>query len=215
MRRAVSWCFVGPPVATLVAFAEVGARVEPPALGVARACLHVAAILLVMKLSVWIASSHRPFRREERLGAFVMLCAIGVGWYSANIWVGEREFAYLVASQDTNLRLSISELSAEILAFVAARAHHAPPPPRPASWNRDEAAFYRYETVTVAEYEDRFGKQVRSAHDALRLQGIGDKDLDVFYVHPANAFQIQIVGARLASLAARISARFHGRRVTS
>jgi hypothetical protein len=210
VRRALRWCLVGPPVATLLAFAEVAARVQPPAPRVATWCFHAAAILLVLKLSVWIATSERPFQREERLGAFVALCAIGVGWYSANNWVGEREFAYLVASQDTTLRLKVSALSAEILAFVATRAHHAPPPPRPATWDRDVAAFDRYEAVTVQEYEDRFGRQVRSAHDTLQLYDISDKDLDVFYRHPASAFQIQIVGARLGSLAARFSAQFPG-----
>jgi hypothetical protein len=200
----LSWSLVGPPVATLVVFAEVGARMQPPAPGVARWCFHTAAILLVMKLSAWMATSFDTFRREERLAAFVMLCAIGVGWYGANLWVGEREFDYLVVSQDTNLRLSVSALSVEILAFVAARAHDAPPPPRPPTWDRDEAAFDRYETATVAGYDARFGKRVRSAHDALRLLGVVDKDLDVFYGHPANLFQIQIVGSKLGSLAARI-----------
>jgi hypothetical protein len=212
MRRALSWGFVGPPVATLVAFAEAGGRVQPPALDVARWCFHAAAMLLVMKLSVWIATSPRRFRREERLGAVVMVGAIGIGWYSANIWASEREFAYLVAVQNTNMHLDISALAAEISAFAANRAHHAPSPPRPATWDRDEAAFDRYETVTVEEYEVRFGRQVRSMHDLLRLYGINDPDLNVFYAHPANAFQIQVVGARLASLAARFSAQFPGLR---
>lgn len=197
---------VGPPVATLVAFAEVGARMQPPALGVARWGFRAAALLLALKLAVWVATAHRTFRREERLGAIAMLWAIGVGWYTANLWVGERGFDDLVASQDTNLRLSVAALSTEILAFEAARTEHGPPPPRPDTWDQDTAAFERYESLTVAAYEGRFGARVRSAHDALRLHRLVNPDLEVFYAHPANAFQIRIVGARLAALAAKLPA---------
>jgi 3-oxoacyl-[acyl-carrier-protein] synthase III len=95
-------------------------------------------------------------------------------------------------------------LSASILAFVAERSRHAPPPPRPATWEQDQAAFARYETETVEMYEQRFGKATRIAHDVLRQLGVRDRDLDVFYAHPANAFQMRIIGTKLAALSARV-----------
>ena len=71
---------------------------------------------------------------------------------------------------------------------------------------QDEAAFARYETEMVETYERRFGKPARIAHDVLRQLGMRDRDLDVFYAHPANAFQMRIVGDE-ARRAERPSAR--------
>jgi 3-oxoacyl-[acyl-carrier-protein] synthase III len=87
---------------------------------------------------------------------------------------------------------------------VAERSRHAPPPPQPATWNEDEAAFVRYETETVTVFERQFGKPTRVAHDIFGQLGIRDRDLDVFYAHPANAFQIRIVAVKLAALAAKV-----------
>jgi hypothetical protein len=204
VRHAVSWPFVGPPVILLVTFGEIGARLRPPAGQVATWCFGSAAVLLVVKLLCWIATSHRSFDRHERLAAFVMLVAVAMGWYAATDWLHDRQFDYLVAAQNANLKLTVAQLSASILAFVAERGRHAPPPPQPATWNRDEAAFARYETETVSAFERRFGKPTRVAHDVLGQLGIRDKDFDVFYAHPANAFQMRVIGMKLASLAARV-----------
>jgi hypothetical protein len=95
-------------------------------------------------------------------------------------------------------------LSATILAFVAEQGHHAPPAPRPATWNQDEAALAQYEAEMAQTFERRFGKSTRTAHDVLRQLGVRDRDFDVFYAHPANAFQMRIVGVKLAALAARV-----------
>ena len=204
MRHAVSWPFVGPPVAVLIAFGEIGARVSPPATDVSIWCFGAAAVLLILKLMLWITSSHRTFGRPDRLAAFVMLCAIGMAWYASRQWVHERQFDYLVAAQNADLRLTVAQLSAEIGAFVAERGRHAPPPPRPATWDQDEAAYSRYETDTVVAFERQFGKQVRAAHDIFGLLGIRDKDFEVFYAHPANVFQMRIIAAKLTTLAARV-----------
>jgi hypothetical protein len=53
-------------------------------------------------------------------------------------------------------------------------------------------------------YEQKFGKRTRTAHDVLRQLGVRDRDLDVFYARPANAFQMRIVGMKLAALAAKV-----------
>ncbi len=204
MRHAVSWPFVGPPVAVLIAFGEIGGRMTPPALDVATWSFGAAAFLLTVKLVCWIAMSHRSFERQDRLAAFVMLLAIGGGWYAADGWVHERQFDYIVFAQNAELKLSTAQLSASILAFVTEWARHAPPAPRPETWNEDQAAFARYETDMVEAFERRFGRSTRIAHDVLRQLGVRDRDLDVFYAHPGNAFQMRVVGTKLAALAARV-----------
>ena len=204
VRHALRWPFVGPPVALLLALAEIGARLSPPAVDVSTWCLGAAAALLTIKLLSWIAVSHGRFGRHQRLAAFVMLSTIVMGWYAAMRWVHERQFDDLVAAQNADLKLTAAELSASILAFVAERGRHAPPPPRPATWERDVAALERYETETVDAYQRQFGKPTRAAHDVFGQIGLRDKDLDVFYLRPANAFQMRVVAVKLASLAARV-----------
>jgi hypothetical protein len=188
----------------LIVLAEIGGRLAPPAVDVATWCFGSAAALLTLKLLYWIATSQRSFGRPERLAAFVMLATIAMGWYAAMQWVHERQFDYIVAAQNADLKLKATQLSASILAFVAERGRHAPPRPRPATWNQDEAAFFTYETETVEAFERQFGKPTRVAHDVFRQIGLRDRDLDVFYAHPANAFQMRIVAQKLASLAGRV-----------
>jgi hypothetical protein len=204
MHDAVRWGFVGPPVAVLLAFAELGGRMRPPALDVATWSFGVAAVLLAIKLAVWVGTSYRTFTRQERLAAFVSALVIAGSWYAADGWVHERQFDYLVLAQNTQLKLTATQLSASILAFVAERGRHAPPAPRPATWNEDEAAFARYEADMVDAFEARFGRPTRIAHDVLRQLGVRDRDFDAFYEHPANAFQMRIVGLKLAALSARV-----------
>jgi len=134
----------------------------------------------------------------------VMLMAIAGSWYVADGWVHERQFDYIVAAQNANLKLTAAQLSASILAFLAERGRHAPPAPRPATWNEDEAAFSRYEAEMVQTFERRFGRSTRVAHDVLRQLGVRDRDFDAFYAHPANAFQMRVVGVKLAALSARV-----------
>jgi hypothetical protein len=188
----------------LIVFAEIGGRLAPPAVEVATWCFGSAAVLLTVKLLCWISISRGSFDRHHRLAAFVMLVAIAMGWYAATDWLHERQFDYLVAAQNANLKLTAEQLSASILAFLAERGRHAPPRPQPATWNRDEAAFASYETETVEEFEGRFGKPTRVAHDVFGQLGIRDKDFDVFYAHPANAFQMRVIAVKLAALAAKV-----------
>lgn len=204
MRRAVSWPFVGPPVLLLITLGVIGARGAPPAVDVTTWCFGFAAILLVIKLLLWITTSERAFARGDRLAAFVMLCAIAMSWYSSRGWVRERQFDYLVAAQNADLRAMAAQLSAEIVAFALERGRHAPGRPQPATWDQDEAALTRYEAETVTAFERQFGKPVRATHDIFGLLGIRDRDFDVFYAHPANAFQMRIIAGKLASLAAKV-----------
>jgi len=204
MRRAVSWPFVGPPVVLLVVLGAIGAYGAPPAVDVTTWCFGFAAVLLVIKLLLWITTSDRAFARGDRLAAFVMLCAIAMSWYSSRLWVHERQFDYLVAAQNADLRVTASQLSAEIVAFLQERGRHGPGSPRPDTWDQDEAALTRYETETVTAFERRFGKAVRTTHDILGLLGIRDRDFDVFYARPANAFQMRIIAEKLATLAWKV-----------
>ena len=204
VRHAISWPFVGPPVALLIVLGGVGARLTPPAAEVAAGCFAAAAALLTLKLIFWMATSHRSFGREERLAAFVMFAAIAMGWSASLQWLHERQFDYVVAAQNTDIRLTAAQLSASILGFVAERGRHAPPSPQPATWNQDEAAIERYEMETASVFERQFGKQTRVAHDVFGQLGIRDRDFDVFYARPANVFQIRIVGVEPATLARRV-----------
>jgi hypothetical protein len=195
---------VGPPLLTLLAIAEVAGRASPTATGVALACFEAAAALCLLKVGAWVFASHERFGRPERLALFVLLGAIGLGCLGAREWVAERRFDDLVLRQDHALKLTVQQLSGQILAFVAERARHAPASPRPATWARDEDAFLAYETDTVREFNSAFGAQVRAAHDVLGLLGIGDRDLETFYQRPANIFQMRIVATRLAALVAKL-----------
>jgi hypothetical protein len=204
MRPFLRWAMVGPPLVTLVAVGVLAGRVSPTAPGVALACFETAAGLCLLKVGAWVIASHERFGRQERLALFVMLGAIGLGWFGARQWVAERRFDDLVMRQDHALKLTVQQLSSQIVAFVGERGRHAPPPPRPETWERDEEAFLTYETDTVREFNAVFGAQVRAAHDVLGLLGIGDRDLDAFYRRPANDFQMRIVAARLAALVAKL-----------
>jgi hypothetical protein len=204
VRRFLRWAIVGPPLATLLACGVIAGRMSPTAPGVALACFEAAAGLCLLKAGSWVAASHERFGRQERLALFVVLGTIGLGWIGARQWVAERRFDDLVARQDHQLKLTVEQLSTQILAFVAERERHAPPPPRPATWARDEDAFLSYETDTVREFNAAFGAQVRAAHDVLGLLGIVDRDLDGFYRRPANDFQMRIVAARLATCVAKL-----------
>jgi hypothetical protein len=204
VRHALSWPFVGPPVILLLVLGEIGARLAPPAAEVATWCFGSAAVLLILKLLCWIAATYGSFRRQERLAAFVMFAAIAMSWYGAMQWLHEREFDYIVAAQNAGLKMTATQLSASILAFLAERGRHAPHRPQPATWNQDEAAFASFETELVDTYERRFGKQTRTVHDVLRQLGLRDRDLDAFYANPANAFQIRVVAVKIASLAAKV-----------
>jgi hypothetical protein len=204
VRQALSWPFVAPAVAALITFGEIGARMAPPAVDVATGSFIAAAALLALKLVVWVAASHASFDREHRLAAFVALMTIASGWYAADAWVHERQFDYLIAAQNTDVKQTAAQLSASILAFVAEESRHAPPPPKPATWDQDQAVRASYEAEMARTFEQRFGRPTRVAHDVLRQLGVRDRDFEVFYAHPANAFQMRIVGVKLAALAARV-----------
>jgi len=49
----------------------------------------------------------------------------------------------------------------------------------------------------VRAYERRFGARVRAVHDLASLRGLRDRDLDAFFRHPANEFQIRVIAKKL------------------
>src|SRR5256886_5580657 len=55
---------------------------------------------------------------------------------------------------------------------------------------------FRSESDTVRAYERRFGARVRAAHDLASLRGLRDRDLDAFFRHPANEFQMRVIAKR-------------------
>jgi len=176
----------------------------PPAVAIADQYLTLAALCAIVAVIAIVLTSWREFERPQRLAAFVMLVATGMSWYAARVSVHERQFDYLVASQKTALRLEATELSGDIVNFLRQRALSAPPHPAPATWDRDVAAVLRYEEQDIELFDQMFGPQVRRTRQLFDLEGLTDRDLDAFYRHPANAFQMNIIAQKLAALARRL-----------
>jgi hypothetical protein len=207
VRRVSGWWAVGAAVTTSVVFLVVALRLDPPAFTVASLCLLILALSLGVRLLAWVAASGATFGREERLVSFVALLAIGFGWLGAREWIAERDFDYRAARQKADLIFVLRDLSSRIDGFAASRDRVAPPRPRPATWQDDEDNFERFEEETVVEYERSFGEKVRLARNLVAIRGVTDRDLDTFYRHPANEFQIRVIASKLDALAKRLSRR--------
>jgi hypothetical protein len=98
-----------------------------------------------------------------------------------------------------------TQLSGDIVNFLRERAPGAPRHPAPATWDRDVAAVLQYEAEDVEPFDRMFGPQVRRTRQLFDLEGLTERDLDAFYRHPANAFQMNIIAKKLAALARRDS----------
>jgi hypothetical protein len=201
------WPIVGPSLIAAAAFLAFALRLNPPAFDVARACVAIIAIILAAKVLAWVAVSGATFGREERLLAFVMLAAVGLGWVGTGELLEERAFDYRVEQQKAELRNALRDTSMRITQFCDARDRVAPPHPRPATWQRDVDEFERFESDTVRVYERRFGPRVRAAHDLASLRGLRDRDLDAFFRHPANEFQMRVIAKKLDVFADKLSSR--------
>jgi hypothetical protein len=199
------WSVILPGVIAAVGFAALAIRADPPAPNVAANCATVAAVLLAFKMVAMVARSRSAPGREARLITFVAFAAIVMGWFGAERAIADAAFTYKVDAQSAALVTSARDLSRELLAFVESRRRSAPPRPRPASWDDDEANWFRFESETAIEYNRRFGARVRVAHGLLTLRSVRDPDFDTFYRLPANDFQMEIVGQRLSSLADRLA----------
>jgi hypothetical protein len=101
--------------------------------------------------------------------------------------------------------LQATQLSGDIVNFLRQRAVSAPRHPAPATWDRDVAAVLQYEAEDVELFDRMFGPQVRRTRQLFDLEGLTERDLDAFYRHPANAFQMNIIAQKLAALARRDS----------
>ncbi len=209
MRLAIdlgsAWRWSAASAACACAAVALGAWVLwPPAVGIADQYLTLAALCAIVAVIAIVLTSWRQFERPQRLAAFVMLVATGMSWYAARLSVHERQFDYLVASQKTALRLQATQLSGDIVNFLRQRALSAPRHPAPATWDRDVAAVLQYEAEDVELFDQMFGPQVRRTRQVFDLEGLTERDLDTFYRHPANAFQINIIAQKLAALARRL-----------
>jgi hypothetical protein len=204
VRRAVSWRYVGPAVLTLVVLAEVGGRTSPPPVNLVLWCFTIAALVVLAKLAVWVATSYPTFTRDERLIVVIVILATAGSWYAARTWAFERQFDDFVATQNLNFKLTLNELSGRILVFVSDRARHAPAPPKPETWDRDEDDIMRYQHDAQIEFEAVFGRQVRTAHDVLAQFGLTDRDFERFYRHPADTFEMRVVATKLAFFSSKI-----------
>jgi hypothetical protein len=199
-----SWRVLAPGLAFAAGLLAAGERLRPPATSVEERCLTAIAVLLGAKLVAWVARSGHTFGREQRLLTFVMFLAIVFSWIGFRQEIGEAAFNYAVAAQRTALAETARTLSFELEAFLQSRRRFAPPAPRPQSWEADEAALARFDVDTVQQYEGRFGRQVRNTHDLLTLRGLRTRDLDRFYMRPANEFQMRVIAKQLAFLATKL-----------
>jgi hypothetical protein len=152
----------------------------------------------------WVIRSGHSFGREERLLTFVMFAVIVLGWMGVRQGIAEAAFNDRVATQRAQLALASRTLSYQIAGLLARRHEHAPPVPRPATWEADEAAIIGFEADTIRLYERSLGPQVRVAHDLLTLRGLRDRDLDAFYRAPANNFQMRVIADKLTFLAGKL-----------
>jgi hypothetical protein len=205
MVRPASWSVIVPGVIAGTAFGFAAIRMEPPAPDVASKCATAVAVLLFVKVAAWMVEASKDFGREERLSAFVMFAAIVMSWLGIQQVIRERAFDHEVSAQKRELAVSASNLAHEIASFLEGRRQAAPPSPRPATWEQDDAAWSRFENQTTATYERQFGARVRAAHDRLLLRNMRDRDFDAFYRMPANEFQMGVVAQKLSVLAQRLA----------
>jgi hypothetical protein len=183
---------------------EIAVRIAQPDIPIALNLFTAAAVIALLKVSVWVGTSHQTFGREERLIVVIAVLVIGGGWYGSRMWAFERQFDALVASQNTNFKLTLNELSGKILVFVSERERHAPPGPKPETWDADEVVLLRYRQDTERAFESRFGPQLRAAHDVLRLFALTDRDFERFYRRPADTFEMRVVAIKLAFFSSKI-----------
>src|SRR3954470_3014907 len=188
----------------LVMVTVVADRLTPPAYNIADQYSTLAAILIVATVLTILFVSRQRLGRPGRLAAVVILIATGMMWYSARLWVHEKEFDYLVAQQKQDLEVRGLELSGDIMNFLRRRARTAPARPQPATWEGDEAAVFRYEQETAQLYEEQFAPTVRRIRGMLAQRGLSDRDLDTFARHPSTAFEIGVIAERLAMLSRRL-----------
>ena len=207
LQRAFGWWTVGGGVLAASLVLVYALRLDQPAFDVARSCVAILAILVAAKVLAWVAVDGAGFGREERLLAFVMLASTGLGWIGAGQWVEERAFDFRAAQQKADLARALHDTSFRITEFCNTRDRMAPPRPRPATWQQDVDAFEQFETDTVRAYERRFGARVRAAHDLASLRGLRDRDLDAFFRHPANEFQMRVIAKKLDNFSATLAKR--------
>jgi hypothetical protein len=207
LRRVFGWWTAGAGIAAASTFMVVALRQNQPAFDVARTCASIIAVIVAAKVLAWVAVAGATFGREERLLAFVMLASVALGWIGAGESIDERAFDYRAAQQKADLMGALHDTAVRITQFCNARDRLAPPRPRPATWQQDVDALDRFESETVGAYERRFGARVRAAHDSASLRGLRDRDLDAFFRHPANEFQIRIIAKKLDSFSAALAKR--------
>ena len=185
----------------------IALRQNQPAFDVANTCVSIIAIVIAAKVLAWVAVAGATFGREERLLAFVMLASVALGWIGAGERIDERAFDFRAAQQKAEFTQVLHDTSVRILQFCKARDRVAPPHPRPATWQQDVDNFDRFESETVRGYERRFGARVRAEHDLASLRGLRDRDLDAFFRHPANEFQIKVIAKKLDGFSEKLARR--------
>ncbi len=207
LRRVFGWWTTGAGILTASFFFVVSLRMREPAFDVARDCMTIVAVMLAAKILAWVAVAGATFGREGRLLAFVMLAAVALGWIGWGEWIGNRAFDYRAAQQQAELMRSLHDMSVRLTDFCNARDRLAPPHPRPATWQQDVNAYDRFESETVRVYERTFGARVREVHDLASLRGLRDRDLDAFFRHPANEFQMRVIAKKLDAFSRTLARR--------
>src|SRR6478672_7455283 len=156
--------------------AAAAALLTPPAVAIADRFLTLTAILVGATVVTAAATAKQRLDRPQRLATVVTLLVAAGASYAARLWVHEKQFDYLVASQHRQLELAAIELAGDIENFVRERAAAAPPRPSPATWDRDVAAMLAFDDDTSRRFAQRFGPQVRRTRELFALEGITDRD---------------------------------------
>jgi len=205
IRPSTCWWIIGASVVSFAAVGVAAASLNPPAVAMADDDFTLAAILAIAGIVVFVSGHVRPFGRQAQLATFVALIAVGFSWSGARQWNHARLVTYLFERQTEQIRLNAMQLSANLVNFLRDRRREAPPPPAAATWDADERAIIGFEDETARLFEVKFSRDVRSSRDLLALRGLRDRDLDTFYRHPANQFQIQTIALKLSALSRRLN----------
>src|SRR5258708_646252 len=128
---------VAAAIGGLLMVTVVADRLTPPAGAIADSYSTFAAILVAATALTTLFVSRARLGRPGRLAIVVLLLVTGVSWYSARLWIHEKQFGYLVAQPKTDLDLRNLQLSRQIANFLRERARTAPSPPKPPPFEPD------------------------------------------------------------------------------
>jgi hypothetical protein len=89
-EQLLSWTVVGVVVPVLVGIGVGVMSMAPPDFGIAKACFTASAIVLLLKVSIWLTDIAIP-RPQRLLFACLLFALIGASWVESWQWVSRRQ----------------------------------------------------------------------------------------------------------------------------